>query len=80
MPAFVVVFFSSKDGAKGPWTPMDRDLLPEWLKDESIIERMLAGEATTNTDDSPTWYSAIAIKRMPEPERRIVLPEPGLMM
>jgi hypothetical protein len=68
----VMVFLRSKDKEK--WEPIERENIPDWLHDESIIDRMVAGEAVRNTvedaeNKSMYWYAVTAINPKNVPKR-----------
>lgn len=63
----VLVFFKSPDG-KGGWLPVDRDELPDWIKDPAIIDRLMAGEQATNPPAGPEFYRVTVVAREPVPE------------
>lgn len=79
----VLVFFRSRD--KLHWDPVERDDIPEWLRSEEYINRLIAGEAVRNIlEDAENkqmwWWTATAIdpKRvleatMEKPTKRIQL-------
>lgn len=59
----ILVFFGSLDG-ETDWRPVDRELLPDWIRDPDIIDRMLAGEKAINTADRhPVYYRVVEIDR-----------------
>ena len=77
MTDLVLVFFESSD--KLNWTPMDRAKIPEWLRDEAIWDRLIAGEAVRNTFQDAEqrgmkWYTATAVNRMEVSKSSIILP------
>ena len=77
MAELVLVFFESND--KLNWTPMDRDTIPEWLRNEAIWDRLVAGDAVRNIyqdaeQKGMKWYTATAVNRMNVPKSPIILP------
>jgi len=76
MPEYVLVFFVSSD--KINWTPLERDDIPTWLKDETLIERMMAGECVRNIEQEERqgmkWYSCSSVDRINVKPSVIMLP------
>lgn len=77
MAELVLVFFSSHD--KETWTLIERDDLPEWLRDEKIWDRLRAGEAVRNTyadaeRKEMKWYAATTVDRLRVQPSSILLP------
>lgn len=73
----VLVFFESRD--RQTWTPIERDEIPEWLRDEKIWERLIAGDAVRNIHEDAEkkgmhWYSATTVDRMNIKPSAILLP------
>ncbi len=73
----VLVFFESRDQRE--WTPIDRDELPEWLRDERIWDRLIAGEIVRNTlqdaeQRQMKWYAATSVDRLRVKPTQILLP------
>ena len=72
-----------RSGDKIDWQPIPRDEIPEWLKDEALIDRMIGGEAIRNTQqDAETgkmwWYAITAVNLKNVPKRApssLILPE-----
>lgn len=58
----ILVFFVSPDG--GDWKPVDRDDLPEWIRSQAVIDRMLAGELARRKQDKPKrFFKAVMVDR-----------------
>lgn len=72
----VIVFFVSND--KQHWTPLEREFIPEWLRDETIIDRMIAGECVRNIESENRagmrWFTATAVDRLDIQPSSIILP------
>jgi hypothetical protein len=70
----VLVFFRSSD--KLSWDPVERNDIPEWLRNDSVIERLIAGECIRNVEAEDRkgmmWWTALAIDRK-EPDRSALL-------
>ena len=62
----ILVFFASPDG-KNDWKPVNRDLLPDWLKKPEIVDRMIAGEQVWNTADKVLLYYKVVEIDRPRP-------------
>jgi hypothetical protein len=60
-----VVFWSHR--GRDPWYPIERENIPDWLRDEAIINRMLAGEQVRNTDEKDERYYKIVEIDRPRP-------------
>ena len=77
----VLVFFKSSN--KLDWTPVDRDEIPEWLRDEALIDKMIKGECVRNIEAEERkgmmWWTAMAIDRKQPLKSAILLPERALM-
>jgi len=59
----VFVVFESPDG-KDHWKPVPRENIPDWLRDKTIVDRMLAGEQVRNTADKEIrYYKTVEIER-----------------
>ena len=80
----VLVFFVSND--KLSWTPIAREDIPEWLKDEALIDRLVAGDCVRNIEaenrQGMLWWTATAIHRGSIKPSSILIPPrllvPGL--
>jgi len=77
MTELVLIFFESRD--KETWTPLERDSLPEWLRDHAIWDRLIAGEAVRNTFEDAErkgmhWYAATTVDRLNVQPSAILLP------
>ena len=64
--AYMQVFRS--DGAEGPWEPIHRDDVPEWLRADPVRMGRLAADKSLscmNPDDAPPryWYRAEVIEQ-----------------
>lgn len=59
----VIVFFTSPDG-RNDWKPVDRDDLPGWIRNQAVIDRMLAGELARRKADKPRrFFKAVMVDR-----------------
>lgn len=59
----ILVFFESATGVDG-WNPIERENIPDWLRDSDVIERLIAGEKAINpADKTPKYYCAIQVER-----------------
>lgn len=55
----ILVFFASPNGIDN-WKPVERDLIPEWLRDPDIVDRLMAGEQVVNTaEKAPMYYRTV---------------------
>lgn len=77
MTELVLVFFWSRD--KQDWHPIAREDLPEWLRDERIWDRLIAGEAVRSTyadaeRKEMRWYAATTVDRLNVQPTSILLP------
>lgn len=55
----ILVFFSSANGIDN-WQPVERENIPDWLRDSDIVDRMIAGERVVNTEDkAPLYYRVL---------------------
>ena len=80
----VLVFFSSND--KLSWFPIEREDIPEWLRDEAIIDQLLKGDCVRNIEaearSGMRWFTATAIHRGSIKPSSILIPPrllvPGL--
>lgn len=64
----MLVFFESPNG-RGDWKPVKRDDIPEWLRDERLIDRMVAGEMVYNESKRSNWYRVTVVDRRPAKSR-----------
>lgn len=59
----ILVFFESPNG-RDLWKAVERENIPDWLRDQSIVDRMIAGEQVVNTADKvPTFWRVVEIDR-----------------
>ena len=56
----VFVMFCSEGG--GPFLPVARENIPDWLRDDDVIQKMLEGNVAKRADENKT-YRAIEIDR-----------------
>lgn len=50
------VVYRSKD-EDGPWDPLHRDSVPEWIKDDPEVMGLLKnGHMVQNASDDPRWF------------------------
>lgn len=81
MPELVLVFFKSSN--KLDWQPVSRDEIPEWLRNEGLIETLINGECVRNIEaenrTGMIWWTAMAIDRKQPLKSSIILPERALM-
>ena len=73
----VLVFLESRD--QQTWHPIERDEIPEWLRDHAIWERLMAGEIVRNIlQDAELkemrWYAATSVDRLKIEPSAILLP------
>lgn len=77
----VLVFFRSQN--KLDWSPVERDDIPEWMRDEALIEKLLQGNCVRNIEaenrTGMVWYTAMAIDRKEPLKGSMILPESALM-
>ena len=77
----VLVFFTSRN--KLDWAPVEREALPDWIRDREIIDRLIKGETVRNvTAEEGTgmrFYTAMVIDRNKPMESAINLPERALV-
>jgi hypothetical protein len=62
----VLVFWASPNG-RDEWKPVPREDIPEWLRDQDLIDRMVAGEMVKNADREERWWKVTVIDRKPVP-------------
>ena len=62
----ILVFFESPDGVT--WTPVDREQIPDWLRDPAIVERLMAGEKVRNTEENKERYFLVKEVDRPRPD------------
>ncbi|CAB4145053.1 hypothetical protein UFOVP891_38 [uncultured Caudovirales phage] len=62
--AHVFVMFECSPGQA--WQAMERENIPDWLRDEAVIDRMLEGEIAKRPDEAKC-YKAVEIDR-PRPD------------
>lgn len=60
----VIVFFESPNGRDG-WKPVERENIPDWLRDETLIDRMVEGEMIYNETKRSNWYRVTVVNREP---------------
>jgi len=59
----ILVFFESITGIDG-WQPIERENIPDWLRDQGVIEHLIDGEKAINHNDkTPQYYCAIQVAR-----------------
>lgn len=59
----VVVFFSSPDGVN-LWKPEERENIPDWLRDQDVIERLIAGDKAMNpAEKDPQYWRVVEVER-----------------
>lgn len=57
----ILVFFRYE---QGKWTPVERENIPDWLRDQDVVEKLIAGEKAINTaDKDPMYWCAIQVER-----------------
>ena len=66
--AHFLVFFRSVNGGDG-WEPVEREHIPDWLRDPGIVDRLMAGEQVVNTADKAPMYYRIVEPVRPRPAR-----------
>lgn len=59
----VLVFWESPNGRDG-WKPVERDAIPEWLRDEGLIDRMIAGEMLRNVSREERWWRVTVVDKI----------------
>lgn len=62
----ILVVFESPDG-ENLWKPVDRELIPDWLRTPEIFDRMLAGEKVINTEEREHRYFTVMEVDRPRP-------------
>jgi hypothetical protein len=67
----VLVFFQSPDGREG-WKPVERDNIPDWLRDDDIIQRLIDGEMANNATQNSGFWRVTVVHR--EPVAPLALP------
>lgn len=63
----ILVFFESPDG-RNLWEPVNRENIPDWLRNEAVIERLIAGEVAQRAEDSPARFFKVVEVDRPRPE------------
>ncbi len=57
----VIVFFESPDG-RNLWKAVAREDLPDWIRDQAVIDRLLAGEQARNANEkTERYFKAVAV-------------------
>jgi hypothetical protein len=78
----VILFFKASD--KQSWVPVPREEIPEWLRNETVIDRLVAGECIRNVEaenrTGMMWWTALAIDRKQISKGQIILPERVIQM
>lgn len=46
----ILVFFESPDG-RNLWRAVEREKIPDWLREPAIVDRLLKGEQVRNTEE-----------------------------
>ena len=64
----ILVFFESPNGADN-WKPVEREQIPDWLRDPDIVDRMMAGEKVRNTEERVERYFRVVEPVRPRPAR-----------
>ena len=62
----ILVFFESPDG-RNLWRAVERENIPDWLRDPAIVNRMLIGEQVRNTDEKTERHFKIVEVDRPRP-------------
>jgi len=57
----VFVVFASPNG-RDLWKAIERENIPDWLKEQAIIDRLLKGEQVVNIEEkAPMYYKTVEI-------------------
>lgn len=70
----VIIFWQSPDGKEG-WKPVQRDDIPEWLREQEFIDRMIGGEAICNPAIDTTWWKVTVVDRKPVVSELVSAPQ-----
>jgi len=62
----LLVFFESPDG-RNLWKPVDREQIPDWLRNQVVIDRMIAGELARRAEDNPPRFFKVVEVDRPRP-------------
>ena len=63
----ILVFFESPNG-RDLWRALERENIPDWLRDHDIIKRMMDGETVRNADELVERHYRIIEVDRPRPE------------
>lgn len=66
----VLVVFKSPDG-KNLWKPVEREQIPDWLRDPAIFDRLIKGEQVRNTTEKTERYFKVIEIDRPRPAGQI---------
>lgn len=62
----IVVVFESPDG-RNLWKPVEREQIPDWLRDQDIFDRLLQGEIVRNTAEKEVRFFKVIEVERPRP-------------